>query len=474
MNLPDAMLSSHARGGPMSVKRAAASAPVPAVVPQVIFTPLKPALIAGLAHTLPVLVRVQAPDAAPCALTVQSPYHLSLVIDRSGSMSGRPLLEAVRCSRHIVDRLLPTDIVSLVTFDHRATLLAPAQPVGDRRALHNALASLKCGGNTDLYGGWATGADSLLPGAASAAIARIILLTDGNANSGELTEVRPIAERCTSAAARGITTSTYGLGRDFNETLMIAMARAGGGNHYYGDTAADLFEPFSEEFDLISNLYARQVRLSIAPCRGVGMKVLNDSPVDACGGVPAISLPDIPWGAEAWVLVELSIPAGFVSPPGAPLLQAGVTGTHLDRAPIAFPEALLALESVPAQVWDTLTADTLVHSRHAEVEASRLLEQARAVVDAGDWERAQALIDLTGHRFGDQPWVQEVLTSLQQIARQRDHAGFGKESLYTAMKMRSRVAAKDEGQYDAAREVAVPRFLRRDGAQGTKGGRPRP
>jgi len=56
-----------------------------------------------------------------------------------------------------------------------------------------------------------------------------------------------------------------------------------GGNHYFGDTAVDLFEPFAEEFDLISNLHARQVRLTIA----------------SCAGVPAISLPDIPWGAEA-------------------------------------------------------------------------------------------------------------------------------------------------------------------------------
>jgi hypothetical protein len=101
----------------MSAKAPAASAPVPAAAPQVVLTPLKPALIAGLAHTVPVLVRVQAPDADLSAVPVRQPYHLSLVIDRSGSMSGQPLQEAVRCSRHIVDRLLPTDVASLVTFD---------------------------------------------------------------------------------------------------------------------------------------------------------------------------------------------------------------------------------------------------------------------------------------------------------------------------------------------------------------------
>ena len=59
--------------------------------PTVLITPLKPALIQGLAQKLPVLVRIQAPDLDPTQQKVRRPYHLSLVIDRSGSMSGEPL-----------------------------------------------------------------------------------------------------------------------------------------------------------------------------------------------------------------------------------------------------------------------------------------------------------------------------------------------------------------------------------------------
>ncbi len=453
----------------MPANRPAPHSAAHTVSPQVVIAPLKPALIAGLAHTLPVLVRVQAPDADPSVTQIRRPYHLSLVIDRSGSMSGQPLAEALRCARYIVDRLVPTDIASLVVFDHRVSVLAPAQRVGDRRTLHHQLAGVQCGGNTDLHGGWAAGADSLAAGARAAAIARTILLSDGNANSGEITEPRLIADRCATAAAHGVSTSTYGLGHDFNEALMVAMARAGGGNHYYGETAADLFEPFAEEFDLISNLYARQVRLSLAPCPGVGMTVANDYPVEARAGVPVISLPDVPWGAEAWVLVELSIPAGFTPEPGMPLLQAGVTGVTLDQAPIAFPEAALKLGAVSPDMWEALTADPLVRSRHAEVGASRLLEQARAAAGVGDWERVQAVIDEAGRRFGDQPWVQQVLASLNEIAQQRNQASFSKESLYSALKMRTRVAAKDEQRHGALPESAVPRFLRREGKQGKKG-----
>jgi Ca-activated chloride channel family protein len=142
--------------------------------PTVLITPLKPALLQGLAQRLPVLVRIQAPDADPAQQKVRRPYHLSLVIDRSGSMSGAPLAEAVRCAAHIVDRLEPTDIASLVVFDDHVTTLAPAQPVGNRSVLHAALEQVQSGGRTNLHGGWAAGAATLLPQANEAALARVI------------------------------------------------------------------------------------------------------------------------------------------------------------------------------------------------------------------------------------------------------------------------------------------------------------
>ncbi len=88
---------------------------------------------------------------------------------------------------------------------------------------------------------------------------RVILLSDGNANEG-LTDPGEIASQCEAFAAAGVSTSTYGFGRHFNEELMVAMARAGGGNSYYGDTADDLFEPFDQEFSLLSSLWARAPR----------------------------------------------------------------------------------------------------------------------------------------------------------------------------------------------------------------------
>jgi Ca-activated chloride channel family protein len=433
--------------------------------PQVLITPLKPALILGMAQKLPVLVRVQAPDASPSEMPVRKPYHLALVIDRSGSMSGEPIREAVRCARHMVDRLAPSDQASLIVFDDRVKTLVGAQPVGDRKILHMALGRIREGGSTNLHGGWRAGADGLLPGAADSALARVILLSDGNANVGEITETEPIAALCQEAASKGITTSTYGLGRDFNEDLMVGMAKSGQGNHYYGDTAADLFEPFGEEFDLISNLHSRHVKLALGAPEGVKMTLLNDYPVEERDGFPLIRLPDIPYGAEAWAIVELEIPGGLALESGNQLLQVGVTASTPEGEPIAFPEASLTLKALSPAAWDAVLPDPLVAGRLAELAVAQLLVQARKAADAGDWEAIDRMLADARQRYAQFPWVIEVLESAEEIAQIRDMARFSKESLYSSRKMSSRLSAKDELMSMSA-ESAKASYLRRKKAQG--------
>jgi len=447
---------------------------MPNTIPRIRIHSLKPALIAGVAQKLPVLIRVQAPDPLATEKKARKPYHLALVIDRSGSMSGPPLADAVRCAKHIADQLEPTDTAALVVFDDRVQTLVPPRPVGDRQALHLALSRVHSGGSTNLHGGWQAGADGLLPAAGQAALARVILLSDGNANVGEITDPAGIAALCAQAAERGVSTSTYGLGSHFNEDLMVEMAKRGGGNHYYGDTAADLFEPFAAEFDFISALCARHVRLSLAAAPGVGIRLLNDYLVEGDAGFPVIRLPDIAFGAEAWALVELQIPAGLAGEGAGQLLQAAVTASTPEGEPLAFADATLTLPAMSAAAWETLLSDPLVLSRQSELAAGKLLEQARAAAEHGDWNAVERLLAEARQRFADQPWLIEVLESMAELARSRDTARFRKEALYSSRSMDSRTLSTHEAFYeDPATESASPSFLRRKKAQGkTEFGKP--
>ncbi len=443
------------------------TANTPSAAPRIILTPLKTALIAGHAQRLQVLVRIQAPDATPddpAETKQRPPYQLALVIDSSGSMSGEPLNEAKRCARHIIDQLKPDDRASLVQFDSRVQVLVAAQPVADRTILHRALESIREGGTTNLHGGWEAGGRSLLEHIQQAGLSRVILLSDGNANEGQ-TETEQITRQCSQFAERGVTTSTYGLGRDFNEDLMVAMAKSGQGNHYYGATAQDLFEPFAEEFDLLANLYAGKLRLSLGAPEGIKANLLNDYSVEDQRGFPVIRLPDLAWGAEAWALLQLEVPATSAGEEPKHLLQVEVTASDLDGNPIAFPEARLQLPAISLQAWEALLPDPLVLQRFNELEAGKLLQQARAAAQQGDWNRIDQLLAEAKHRFADNPWVQEVMNSMAELARQQDQARFAKEAVYSTRRMNTRLAAKEEIACLIS-EGEVPAFLRRKSAQG--------
>jgi Ca-activated chloride channel family protein len=77
-------------------------------IPTLLITPHRAALLAGHDNELDVLVRVQAPQ-APAGTPSRNPLHLSLVIDRSGSMAGEPLDHAKRCAEFMLDGLQPAD-----------------------------------------------------------------------------------------------------------------------------------------------------------------------------------------------------------------------------------------------------------------------------------------------------------------------------------------------------------------------------
>ena len=131
---------------------------------------------------------------------------------------------------------------------------------------------------------------------------------------------QPLTEalRC----AKGISTTTVGLGRHFNEELMIGMARAGGGQQYYGQTAEDLFDGFDEELALLEALCLRKLRVKLITGAGViaePLGLVRQNPDRT------YTLSDLAWGTEAWLLVRLHI-TGMVSNDPAQPVMAAVAG----------------------------------------------------------------------------------------------------------------------------------------------------
>jgi Ca-activated chloride channel family protein len=164
------------------------------------------------------------------------PVNVTLVLDRSGSMAGRPLELAKKGAALALDLLRDGDRFGIVAYDDRVRVVTPsaAATAQAREEARQELAELGPGGSTDLHGGWLQGCEEIARGLALApgADARCLLLTDGLANHG-VTDSGEIARQAAELRARGIATSTFGLGDGFDEVLLQRMSEAGGGNAYW-------------------------------------------------------------------------------------------------------------------------------------------------------------------------------------------------------------------------------------------------
>lgn len=168
------------------------------------------------------------------------PMNIALVLDRSGSMSGPKLQVAKGACARFVESLRPEDRVSAVVYDDLVNVLfRPAQPSA---GMSSMLGTVECGGSTNLYGGWVTGAKLVGKGG------RVVLLSDGLANVGRFTDAASLATHAElSYLEYGVTTSTIGVGLDYDEHLMSEMARKGGGSHYFANEVADVMNALSQE-----------------------------------------------------------------------------------------------------------------------------------------------------------------------------------------------------------------------------------
>jgi Ca-activated chloride channel family protein len=438
-------------------------------LPTLLATPRRAALLAGHDNTLEVLIRIQAPD-APADLPQRNPLNLSLVIDRSGSMSGKPLEEAMRCAEFVLDGLLPTDRLALVVYDDEVDTLVPAVPLADgREVVRRAIRGIASGGSTNLHGGWHQGVATLLPYVSPRTVSRVILLSDGCANAG-LVDPQAIWAQCVEFAGAGVGTSTYGLGSGFNEDLMIGMARSGHGTSYYGESADDLMDPFREEFDLLNALCARRLKLEIEPAPGVKVTMLNEY---GAASDHAWWLPDLAYGGEAWAIVRFKAPRKLVASRTATLGTIALRYTGIDGEPRALQPEACTLPVLPAAAFGAISEDELVLRRMGELDAAEIQLQARRAAMDGDWDTVMSLLRKAEKLGVDNPWIAAVAVELRKLAERRNQAMFSKASAYGSRCMQSRLAVRDESLHAGA-APPVAAYLRRKSNQGKGDDNPTP
>ena len=153
-----------------------------------------------------------------------------IVLDRSGSMQGRKIEDARRAVLALLSSLSAGDRFALITYSddvHIASGLANVT-AANRVRLASAVNTIRAGGGTNLGAGLQAGIDLLFSPIQHPNAAKVILISDGLANKGQ-TDSKALSDIAAVAVEKEFAVSTVGVGIDFNEHLMTAIADRGTG-----------------------------------------------------------------------------------------------------------------------------------------------------------------------------------------------------------------------------------------------------
>ncbi|MFT7621076.1 MAG: Ca-activated chloride channel family protein [Myxococcota bacterium] len=162
-----------------------------------------------------------------------------MVIDKSGSMSGKKIELAKKAARMTVMELDKRDRVGIVAFDSGPQKLIKMTRAGSKSRFDRALRRLTAGGGTAI-GPALEDAFEMLDGV-EAKVKHVILMTDGQSNR---TGILHMVEE---AAARKITVSTIAVGAGSDRTLLKSIADVGNGRWYHTESAEALPKLFVDE-----------------------------------------------------------------------------------------------------------------------------------------------------------------------------------------------------------------------------------
>jgi Ca-activated chloride channel family protein len=347
------------------------------------------------------VVRLVAPEAPH--RTDRLPVNVALILDRSGSMGG----QKIRLAKEAVERAIATldqrDRFSVVFYDDRVDVVVASAvaSAGARQAAREALRRVDARGSTNLFEGWMRGCEQVALHAGGEVVSRALLLTDGLANVG-VTDRFALETHAAELRRRGVATSTFGVGHDFDEALLEAMATAGGGNFYYIEDARQIGDFMTSELGEALDVVARDVRLEVELPYGAQLEMLGHERVERHGpGAWMVEVGDLVARQEREVVLRVNFPYGS---PGEP---ADVTVAVRDRDG-AFADDRAAARWLYA---DHLTNDRQPRSHDidrlvARLFAARARMEAVGLNKARDFRRASASLQgvaarIRGYAEGD-------------------------------------------------------------------------
>jgi len=256
-----------------------------------------------------VLVELTAPPATHTRR--RPPVNLAFVIDRSGSMSGQKLELAKQAVIDGIERLDDRDRFTVVAYDDEVRVVVETTTATEpaRRDAIAHLRDLQTGGSTNLSGGWFAGCEQVAARLDPDAVNRALLLTDGLANVG-IIDAPELSHHAAELRARGISTTTFGVGNDFDEALLQSMADAGGGHFYFIADAAQIRDHIASEVGETLEVVARDVAFEVVAAEGIRLEAISPQKLSPGNQRSTVFVGDLVADQAVEVVLRVTFPYG--------------------------------------------------------------------------------------------------------------------------------------------------------------------
>ncbi len=182
------------------------------------------------------------PDSSNSGDTKQakvSTVSLMLVIDKSGSMSGKKIGLVKEAAIAALDTLDSNDRIGVIAFDHNPRVVTDPIKASRKNLYKNRIARLYANGGTDAYSALQLAGQKLER--EKAGLKHIILLSDGESPPADFKNL------VTRLQKRNITISTVAAGKSAARKLLANIARWGNGDAYQTTDFKDIPQIFTSE-----------------------------------------------------------------------------------------------------------------------------------------------------------------------------------------------------------------------------------
>jgi Ca-activated chloride channel family protein len=313
----------------------------------------------------------------------RAPQNLSVVVDRSGSMSGTKLSSVKQALTRLIDQLGPSDRLSIVLFDDLVDVLVQPTLVTNPAALRSAVNTIAARNLTNMAAGLREGTTLVQANAGQPGISdRIMVFTDANTNTGD-TDQSTFIQIVQANAQQNIGLTLFGVGTDLNQALVLAITDLRGGNYFFLKDATAIATVFDQDFDYLVTPLGYDLQFTLVPATGFAITAVYGFPSYYAGGAT----------------VELTIPTVFLSRNhGAIVVRLEPTGgawPPLGQSPLADLAMTYSPANGGAPVTQTLQAaytgtsplanDTIFYSQQAVRKAVALVNEALAEEEASTY-----------------------------------------------------------------------------------------